>query len=141
MKITQIVQALIIGLVFVTSTQARAGGHWPCQDEPHGCGFNNQSLIEERVLGRRFCYTEKLNTGWGFTKEGEAYFFAPNIGMPNPDVYYRVKFLRSTDQFEIDEYSRYKALPTRTLGRFFYDSKNDLLNSGNGILSPLACSF
>lgn len=101
-----------------------------------------KSLIEDKVLGRHFCIPGKLNTGWGFTNDGGAFYFAPNAGMPNPDVYFKVEYLRSDDQFQIAEYSRSKpSLPVRYVGHFFYDKISDAIGNGESNFSASACSF
>lgn len=95
--------------------------------------------IDKNVLGRNFCYINSNNIGIGFTKNNEAFFFAPNIGMPDPNVVFKVEYLRPKNQFFIVKYDKRNLSFEQTVGRAFYDESQDLLTIDGKQLSPSAC--
>lgn len=52
---------------------------------------SNQELIQSKVLGKLFCYSDK-NSGWFFSKDGVAVRMGYNLGVPGPNNYYKITF-------------------------------------------------
>lgn len=94
------------------------------------------NTIEESVLGKNFCYSNSSNTGIGFSKNGEVFYFAPNIGAPDPNIVFKVEYLRPEDQFLIVKYDKRNPSLGQTIGRAFYDKGQDLLSIDGKQLSP-----
>jgi len=108
---------------------------------------SSDDVIYKNVLGRMFCEIGAFNTGWSFSKSGEASYFAPNVGAPSPFEYFLVQHLRSPDQFRITRnYRQDRNVPsTDVVVRFWYLASSDELVSGTGAnvvrFSPAACKF
>lgn len=94
----------------------------------------------ENILGKQFCSANDLpNSGWGFTKDGEAYYFAPNVGMPDPNSYYKVTFLRNPQMFQINHYRKGTNALIQTVGIFAYHHRTQSIASGQDVLSVEVC--
>lgn len=94
---------------------------------------SNQALIQNKILGKLFCYSNK-SSGWAFSTNGVGVRFGYNLGMPGPNDYYKLTFVESprtyglfnlskNDQkiifqidhnFDIYEYNTGKILSTKT---------------------------
>ena len=52
----------------------------------------NTELIQEKILGKIFCYKDNKSFGWIFSKDGRAVRHGYNLGMPGPDNFYKLTY-------------------------------------------------
>jgi hypothetical protein len=91
------------------------------------------------LLGRNFCLTEgPANTGWGFSPQGFANYFAPNIGAPNPWVATGAQFLDES-RFVLSSFDKRTGQHLSTSAILYYDRASDSILMGTARFHPSAC--
>jgi hypothetical protein len=130
MKLTKkLIMTLVITALSSSLTWAR--------DSAQGSAFLD---LPAKIQGHQFCNIDGSNSGWGFTKDGQAHYFAPKLGMPNPNEYYEVEYLRPRNQFVVVPH----AINDTVIGPalfFFYNTADDTLLVGDQVLSVSACAW
>lgn len=94
----------------------------------------------ENILGKRFCNVDGApNSGWAFAEDGTAYNFAPNLGFPDPNIYFKVEFLRHPDRFLLNKYQAGTNALLQRVADFTYDDETQSITAGQYVLSVGAC--
>ena len=102
----------------------------------------SQASYLQNILGQQFCSMGDLkDSGWGFSEDGHAYYFAPNIGMPDPSYFMKVEAGARPKEFVINAYETGTGKFIQKRADLHYRPMTGSITFGFDEYNPKACSF